>query len=283
MQNDRPPARSGAPRPRPSRILQALDSLLFSSLWAAWVAASLVLAASLAMELHPSLAVIALAAAGTLVVYNVDRLRDLERDRSTSPQRSAFVEQNRRFLAGLAGAAGLLCLILALQMDKAVWMLCAGALAIGLLHRRLKGGRAFKAFYVSAVWVAIVVGLPALALQGSEVPRGALHVAWVVASLGGPLGANLIASNLIPSRLGDGVRGSSEPPSRARLRLALMLCGVAAGIAALGPSSVKPLAWVGLAEAASIWTYRPGERYGLAVLDGALLAGSLVAALLSWP
>jgi hypothetical protein len=262
-------------------MLRALDPLLFSSVWAAWVAASLVLAASLAMELQPSLAVIALATAGTLVVYNVDRLRDLERDRSASPRRSAFVERNRPLLAGLVGAAALLCLFLALQMEPGVWMLCAGALAIGLLHRRLKGGGAFKAFYVSAVWVGIVVGLPALALQGGETPRGALHVAWVVAGLGGPLGANLIASNL--GDLASGAGGSSGPGSRARRRLALTLCLVAAGIAGIGPSSVKPLVWVGVAEAASIWAYRPDERYRLAVLDGALLVGGLAAALLSWP
>ena len=49
--------------------------------------------------------VAALAAAGTLVVYNVDRLRDLEKDRLTAPARSAFVERWRGPLLALTAAA----------------------------------------------------------------------------------------------------------------------------------------------------------------------------------
>jgi hypothetical protein len=249
-----------------------VDPLLFSSLWAACVAASLVLAASLAMELPPSMAVIGLAASGTLVVYNVDRLRDLERDRKTSPLRSAFVERNRPILSGLVGAAALLSLLLALGMGPRVWLLCAAGLAVGLLHRRLKGVLALKTLYVSAVWVGVVVGLPALAPSGESEAGRALHVGWVLASLGCALGANLIASN--HGKPGEGIE-DAPPAAPARPHLALVLSIVGAGIATLGPSVVRPLAWVGIAEALSIWAYRCDERYGLLVLDGALLAGAI--------
>lgn len=281
MQNDRPPPRRGDPRARPSRFVCALDPLLFSSVWAAWVAACLVLAASLAMELRPAPSVIALATAGTLVVYNVDRLRDLERDRYGSPLRSAFVERNRRLLVAVVGAAALLSLLLALRLGSGVWLLCAVGLAIGLLHRRLKGWRAFKACYVTAVWIGVVVGLPALAAQGEAVPAAALHVGWVAASLGCALGANLVASNLgEAAQASEGASESAVAERRARLVLAFALCVVGAGVAGLGPTTVKPLAWVGIAEATSIWAWQPGERYGLAVLDGALGAGGLAAVLL---
>ncbi|MBW2274403.1 MAG: hypothetical protein JRG96_14115 [Deltaproteobacteria bacterium] len=263
--------RRGDPLARPSRILRALDPLLFSSVWAACVAGSLALAASLAMELRPSLTVIGLATAGTLVVYNVDRLRDLERDRATAPLRSAFVERNRAHLVALVGAAAVLSLLLALRMEPAVWLLCAAGLVLGLLHRRLKGWRAFKTCYVTAVWIGVVVGLPALAPQRGSEPESALHVAWVTASLGCSLGANLVASNL------GQAGGYPGPGRRAQLALAFALSVIAAGVASLGPGTVKPLAWVGIAEATSVLAWRPGERYGLAALDGALLGGGLAA------
>ena len=58
--------------------------------------------ASAASRLH--LAV--LAASGSAVVYGLDRLRDRDRDRSTSPLRTAWVERNDRALAvGAAVAA----------------------------------------------------------------------------------------------------------------------------------------------------------------------------------
>ena len=48
---------------------------------------------------------------------------------------------------------------------------------------------------------------------------------------------------------------------------------VAAAIFA--PPPAQPLGLVGVATLAALAAFRPGERYGLAVVDGALLAGGL--------
>ncbi len=65
--------------------LRLVDALVFSSLWLAATAAALAAAASRGMGAPADLRAVALAAAGTLVVYNVDRLRDVDRDRFIAP------------------------------------------------------------------------------------------------------------------------------------------------------------------------------------------------------
>jgi hypothetical protein len=45
--------------------------------------------------------------------------------------------------------------------------------------------------------------------------------------------------------------------------------------ALLAPPALQPLGLVGLATLAALVGFRPGERYGLGVVDGALLAGGL--------
>ena len=70
-------------------LLSILDAVAFSSVWVAAAAGALCAAASLAMGVTPAFSVAGIAVSGTLFVYNVDRLRDFDRDRATTPQRSA--------------------------------------------------------------------------------------------------------------------------------------------------------------------------------------------------
>jgi len=48
-------------------------------------------------------------------------------------------------------------------------------------------------------------------------------------------------------------------------------------LAALAPAPARPLVAVPLLVLASLIWFRPGERYGLVAVDGALLAGALAA------
>jgi hypothetical protein len=45
------------------------------------------------------------------------------------------------------------------------------------------------------------------------------------------------------------------------------------------PAPMAAIGWVGLAEGLALMGFRKGERYGLLVIDGALLAGSLASAI----
>jgi len=262
-----------APRTSPSTLDRGsglIDPMLFSGVWAACVALTLTLASGLALGLAdwPSVPTLALSFAGTLAIYNVDRLRDLERDRVTAPLRSAWVEQNRRRLLGVTGVAFAICLALGLRAGPGVWILCGGCLAIGLLHRRLKRGRVAKVVYVTGVWVVVVVGLPTVAVGGSAMPE---RLPWVGGVMMLAIAPNLIASNLPADDLALSWLWAAR---------VLAACGVV--LALLGPASVTALGLVPLAQGAALLSTRPSERYRLAVLDGSLLLGGLGAALADW-
>ncbi len=249
-----------------------LDFLAFTGLWPAAVAASLVAACALALGAAPSghrlLTAMALAIGGTLVVYNVDRLRDLDHDRMTAPARSDFVDRHRRALTRVVGGSATLCLPLAALLPPTVWGVCAVALGLGLFHRRLKGKRAFlSVFYMTLAWVAVGVGIPWAA---SADPGSVTAPAGVTALTVGPA----IAANLIGSQ----ERGHSPTPQqRFRLRVggAIALAGCLVPLVA---GTVRPLIAIPLAAWLSLALFQNHERYGLLVLDGALLAGAGIAA-----
>jgi len=243
-----------------------LDFVAFSSLWLAGAAAALCVASSLALGLRPRAAVLAVTVLGTLVVYNTDRLRDVERDRETAPERSAFVVRHAgalRLLAGLsaAGAAGL-----ALHLGLRASALLGAVLGVGLLHRRLKRLVFVKALYLTAAWLAVVVGLPAL--EGVR----PLHAAWVAGLLGAALFANALASNVR-----DGEAGAARFGPARVLRVARLVAAAGGALGFAAPAAVAPLAAVPLATLAALLPFRADERYGLLVVDGALLAGALLA------
>jgi 4-hydroxybenzoate polyprenyltransferase len=247
----------------------ALDAAAFSSGLAAGVAIALTLAAAAAMgAVDPAWEAALLAGAGTLCIYNVDRLRDRERDRLTAPLRTAFVERHQlalRWAAALgASVAAVLVCLLVWRVGAPVLGLCAVVAALGLLHRRLKHVPLFKSLYVSGAWLAITVGVPALLLPS------ALHVGWICAALGGPLLGNLIVSSL---RDGENLAGR-VPPGRALLA-ARLTTAAGAGLALLGP--IPALAWVGTCSYLSLLGFRGSERYGMTIVDGALGIGGFAA------
>lgn len=248
-----------------------LDGLAFSSVWVAIAAGALCTAASLAMGLDPPLAAIGVAVSGTLVVYNVDRLRDLERDRQTSPRRSAFVQAHFGVLTGVTLAAGAAAGAFALALGLRAFLVLAPVLLLGLLHRRLKRIAYAKAGYITVAWLAVVVGLPA-ALAGP-----ALGVGWTAAVVGTSLFANAIASNVRDAEAAAKRFGSGPALWTARVS-----AGIGAALAGLAPASVRPLVAIPLATLAVLVPFRRDERYGLLLVDGALLAGAAVSIAWLW-
>lgn len=255
----------------PSPPRRALEALAFSGLWAGAVAAALTWAAGGAIGEAgwlPRLGwACGLAAAGTVVVYGIDRLRDVQRDADTSPARSAFVNRHRTAMQVLAAGAALLCVPLALQLPPAAWAICTVVLGLGLLHRRLKDHERLAIGYVSLAWVAIVVGLPAVLVPWS--PARVAAVAVTASCLGLAIASNAMASDL---------RGLAYDAQAAlTLRRARQLA-LAAALVPIAFAPLHGLALVGVAAWMALALFRPDERFGLIVLDGALLVGGVLAA-----
>ena len=249
-------------------VRRFLDVLAYSSVLAAAVAATLATAATLAFKLPPAPFVIALVMSGTLVVYNIDRLRDLEQDRRRAPLRSAFVEGHQRRLGLLTVLAALVSGISALELPPAAVGLCTGVLALGLLHRRLKHIRGIKTLYLTVAWLAVVLGLP---LLGTSTPPGPASVGGTFAIIGSAILANLLASNL-DRRKADESRGHGV--NRSRLGFAIVVAGLGVGSALVAPEALQSLVLIPLAELLVLCRFREGEHYDLVVIDGALFAGA---------
>jgi hypothetical protein len=245
-----------------------LDRLVFSSLWVGGAAGALSAAASLGMGMTISWTVVAVAMAGTVFVYDVDRLRDLPRDLETTPERSAFVARNYGALRALAVGAGVVSLCLVLSLGSRAALILVPALALGLLHRRIKAFAWGKSSYITAAWLVVVVGLPAMA--GSEAQR----IGWVTSILAGSLFANAIASNVRDREAAVAHLGVGRALAVAR---GSAVIGV--GLAAAAPPGARALAVIPALTLASLVLFRSEERYGLVVVDGALLVGGLVATL----
>lgn len=254
---------AGAPR-----VGQWLDALAYSSLLAASVAGALATAATLAFELPLAPFAIALAVSGTLVVYNVDRLRDLEHDRPLAPLRSAFVDLHQKRLRFLTLGAAVTSGLCALRLAPAVWGLCGVVLTLGLLHRRLKHIRGIKTLYLTLAWLAVVLGLP---LLGPGRPPQPGSVYWVFAIIGFAILSNLLASNLDRRRAEENQRHLG---SRSRLGITIAAAGLGVVAALIGPEALRSLVLIPLAELLVLCRFREGEHYALVVVDGALFAGA---------
>lgn len=238
------------------------DSLAFSGGVAACVAGLLV--ALHARLLAPDLqggalsTLVGLAASGTLVVYGLDRLRDVTTDRAAWPERTAFVERHRPGLWASVVIAGAIAVLCAARQPWSVWVICAGVAALGLWHRRLKSRSAFKIAYLAGAWWSVVVGLP-LALAAAW--PTAVETVGISLATAGALVANLIGSN----PLGDQPR-----------RLLLARVAAAAGVgAALASGRAWPaITAVPLAQLAALWPAESGERARLWWIDGSLAVGA---------
>jgi 4-hydroxybenzoate polyprenyltransferase len=250
--------------------LAAIDALLWSSVWLAAAAAVLTAAGARALGLEPAPALLGLAFGGTLVVYVVDRLRDLERDRSRAPARAAFVERNRGGLLTLAGAGGALAGACALTLRPEALLLTAGVAALGLAHRRLKGWLLVKPAYLTFAWTAVPIGLPAAQDPAAQ------HIAPAAWVFGATVLANVALSNL---RDGEGLAARLGQRRTFGVTAAILIAGLVGAM--LAPLAVRPLAALPIAMGVALLGFRPSERYGAGVVDGALLVGALFA--LVWP
>jgi len=207
---------------------------------------------------------VALVFGGTAVVYGLDRIRDVDRDRSKWPERSAFAARHSGALKGMVALAALLSVAAAASQPPVVWVLCGGVGAVGLAHRRLKQRGSWKLVYLTLAWWTVTVGLPWLRVRGDVAPATALPVALSSACA---LAANMLASN------------ETAAPMRASTarRVAMVLAALGVVAAAAAPGRAAAMACIPAAQLAAVSLRRTRERERLWWLDGSLGLGALAA------
>lgn len=256
----------------PPLFVRAAERFAFSSGLAAAICGSLSLVASRVLSAPDAGSWAFLAASGTFIIYSLDRLRDVDRDRATSPLRTAFVLRNRTQLRAAVGIVAIGFVATLRTAPPSIILLCMAIGLIGLFHRRMKGVAALKATYVSLAWVAACVGMPWVA-SGYENAGP-----WLAGILLASLAANLIASNLRDEEAGVGgeIGGRHTLPG---LWIARAMTLLAIGITLAAPTPLLPLLWIPVCEGLTLACFRPTERYGQIAVDGGLLLGALATAI----
>jgi len=258
----------------PLFFFRVADVFAFSSGLAATIGGLLSLIASQILDASGVGSWALLVASGTFIIYSLDRLRDTDRDRETSPMRTAFVLRNRQRLYAAVGGAATVFAATLLTAPPRIILLCMVIGLVGLLHRRLKKVAALKAAYVSLAWVAACVGIPWLASESGRDGPGP----WLACVLFASLTANLIASNLRDDEgqgkaeaEADTVRGSR----RSALWIARTMAILAIVVTLAAAAPLRPLVWIPVFEGLALACFRPTERYGQLAVDGALLVGAV--------
>ena len=127
-----------------------------------------------------------------------------------------------------------------------------------------------KPAYLTFAWTAVPIGLPAAQDPAAQ------HVAAAAFVVGATVLANVALSNL---RDGEGLAARLGQRRTLGVTTAILVAG---GVGALlAPAPVRPLAALPVAMGVALIGFRPTERYGAGVVDGALGVGALVA--LAWP
>jgi len=248
------------------RITRAADIFAFSSGLPAAIGGMLSLVASRLLGAPNAGSWAFLAASGTFIIYNLDRLRDIDRDRATSPLRTAFVERNRKRLYASTGIVAIGFVATLQAAPPSIILLCLAIGLVGLFHRRLKEIPALKATYVAFAWVAACVGLPWIA-SGRETAG-----LWIAGILFASLAANLIASNLRDQMATVATTVAPGNPA-ATLWVARAIAILGIGLTLAAPASLRPIVWIPVCEGLALAFFRPTERYSQIAVDGALLIG----------
>ena len=192
-------------------------------------------------------------------IENLTPIKDLKGIQTLALAKNKI--QDLKPIAALTAVSAVVACVCVLLVGWRAAVLLVPALLLGLFHRRLKGIPYTKPAYITTAWMMVTVGLPAIV--GS-----AAHIVPVTAILAFSISANIIASSVRD--------GETLLTSTLALRVArgLAFAGV---VVALADSNVLALAGIPVCTCAALTRKDLTERYGLIVVDGALLVGAIFA------
>lgn len=273
-----------------------LTAVSYDPLPVGGISVALMLGTYSLLRLSPDVPLLVLAAAGTTVIYLVDRASQASpEDVYNSPGRLDWIREHERYLWGLAGGMGVLGLAMLpfLQIET---LIVGGLLGgIGFSYglpilpggRRLKGLGSIKPFLVALPWAVGAVLLPVIE-AGSSLSVGVValtlyRVCWVL--------PNVLLSEW-GDRAGDVAAGlqtarSSWLPFGLRARATLW------SVAGLGGATISVLwggsSWLLLVDAVGllfllggVWTLRPDRTPAHGLIADLLVAWPLVTAIVAW-
>lgn len=226
-----------------------MDRLIRSGIWIGACAVALLLAAGRSMGGDPSGVLMAVTGLGTMAVYGFDRW--------------AVTRRGTPFwILPLLPAA-----ILGLRLPPAAIAILACVCGLALVHARLRGLPWAKPLYITTAWIGVVIGLPWVSRGGGAVPVALAPLALAVVS-------NVLACDAVDR---EAEAAQIDPLRVWWLARILALAGVVAGLIIPG---ARATAAVPALLMLALIPWPASRRWAERGLDGALLAGALLASLM---
>ncbi len=142
-------------------IISLIESLAYTGTIAAMLAVSLAIFTFLFLGTDINYILIVLIFCGTLVIYNLDHLKDINSDKNTNPKRVNFIIRNKRLIYLITGLSMILSLLAVYNLGIKLLPIILLPFLLGIMHRIIKNSPLFSAVYITLSWLMITVYLPA--------------------------------------------------------------------------------------------------------------------------
>ena len=142
-------------------IIRLIEALAYTGTIAAMLALSLAIFTFLFLGTGINYILLVLIFCGTLVIYNLDHLKDIDSDKTTNPKRVNFILSNKLLIYFIIGVSVVLSLLAVYFLGTHLVPLIILPFLFGLMHRIIKNSPVFSAVYITLSWLMITVYLPA--------------------------------------------------------------------------------------------------------------------------
>ena len=142
-------------------IVRLAEALAYTGTIAAILAVSISIFVFLFLGSGINYILLVLIFCGTLVIYNLDHLKDIESDKTTNPKRVKFISGNKFLIYSIIGISFALSVSAVYFLGTHLVPLIILPFLFGLFHRIIKNSPAFSAVYITLSWLMITVYLPA--------------------------------------------------------------------------------------------------------------------------
>ncbi len=142
-------------------IIRLIEFLAYTGTIAAMLATSIAIFTFLFLGTGINYILLVLIFCGTLVIYNLDHLKDINSDKATNPKRVNFIINNKRLIYLITGISMILSVSAVYYFGIKLIPIIALPFLLGIVHRIIKNSPLFSAVYITLSWLMITVFLPA--------------------------------------------------------------------------------------------------------------------------
>ena len=240
-------------------IVKLIESLAYTGTIVAMLASSLAIFTFLFLNSEINYILLVLIFCGTLVIYNLDHLKDINSDKNTNPKRVNFIKDNTRLIYLITGLSMLLSLLAVYHLGIRILPIIVLPFLLGLIHRIIKNSPLFSALYITLSWLMITLYLPAFLTDN---PKNIITLSIIVAIF---LFCNAYASS---------IRKKHYAEKYARYLLYLSLLNIVIILILRG-------SYIGILPASFFTTlaltnYMDDENYEVIFFDGLQLSGTVI-------